>query len=97
MRSRRETLGWSQERVGVAVGIEESSSRTRISRYESGVHEPPTQTARLIAKALKVPLAYLYCEDDAVAALLVSLYQLSAGEREVRVGQFSVMLAEGGS
>lgn len=40
MRSRREELGWSQEKVGVLIGIDESSSRARISRYELGTHEP---------------------------------------------------------
>ena len=37
---------------------------------ELGVHEPPVPTARLIASAMGVPLAYMYCEDDKVAALL---------------------------
>ena len=59
MRARREELGWSQEKVGVLIGIDESSSRARISRYELGTHEPPVKTARLIADALNVPLAYL--------------------------------------
>lgn len=76
MRARREELGWSQERVGVLIGIDESSSRARISRYELGTHEPPVKTARLIADALNVPLAYLYCEDEDIATLLLKLRQL---------------------
>jgi len=81
LRSRREELGWSQETVGVLIGIDESSSRARISRYELGVHEPAVATARLIADALGVSLAYLYCEDDAVADLLHALHQLPAEAR----------------
>lgn len=73
MRLRREELGLSQEKVGVRIGIDESSSRARISRYELGTHEPPIETARLIAKALDVPLAYLYCDQDHVALLLKEL------------------------
>ena len=76
MRARREELGWSQERVGVAIGIDESSSRARISRYELGVHEPPLPTAKLIAEALGVPLVYLYCEEDSIATLLLALHRL---------------------
>lgn len=76
MRSRREELGWSQEKVGVLIGIDESSARARISRYELGTHEAPVKTARHIAEALGVPLAYLYCEDDEVALLLVALKAL---------------------
>lgn len=97
MRSRREDLGWSQEKVGVLIGIDESSSRARLSRYELGVHEPLVATARLIADALKVPLAYLFCDDDRMAALLLSLHQLGEEERAARVQQFSEMLAAVGT
>ena len=38
------------------------------------MHEPPVPTARLIAEALGVPLAYMYCEDDKVAALLLAFH-----------------------
>lgn len=88
MRARREELGWSQEKVGVDIGIDESSSRARISRYESGVHEPPVQTAQALAQALSVPLAYFYCEDDQIAALLLALHLLPPNERRARVEQF---------
>ena len=83
----REQLGWSQEKIGVAIGIDESSSRARISRYELGVHEPPVPTARLIAEALGVPLAYMYCEDDKVAALLLALHKLKPGARDRKVAE----------
>jgi transcriptional regulator with XRE-family HTH domain len=92
MRTRREELGWSQEKVGVLIGIDESSSRARISRYELGVHEPAVATARLIAKALDVPLPYLYCEDDAVAELLYALHQLPEGQRAHRAYQLVRMI-----
>ncbi|MGU3628640.1 helix-turn-helix domain-containing protein [Comamonas sp. C24C] len=85
MRARREALQWSQEKVGVLIGIDESSSRARISRYELGTHEPPVKTARQIAEVLGVPLAYLYCEDDQVAELLLALRKLSSIARHKRV------------
>lgn len=88
IRMLREQLGWSQEKVGVAIGIDESSSRARISRYELGVHEPPVPTARLIASALGAPLAYLYCEDDNVAMLLLALHKLDVGQRDRNVEMF---------
>ncbi len=93
MRQLRELKGWSQEKVGVAIGIDESSSRARISRYELGVHEPAVHTARLIASALGVPLTYLYCEDDGVAALLMALNNLDARERGRKVERFLEQLA----
>ena len=94
LRARREALGWSQEKVGVLIGIDESSSRARISRYELGVHEPAVLTAKAIAKALQVPLAYLYCDDDSIASLLLALHQLPPGARTQQVAQFAQMLTD---
>ena len=93
MRALREELGWSQEKLGVAIGIDESSSRARISRYELGVHEPPTPTARLIADALGAPLIYLHCDDDNLAALLLTLHRLPAVDREEMIQRFRTELA----
>lgn len=36
---------------------------------------------------LGVPLAYLYCEDDNVAALLLALHQLKPGARDRKVAE----------
>lgn len=92
MRLLRDELGWSQEKVGVEIGIDESSSRARISRYEQGVHEPAVRTARLIAGALGAPLAYLYCEDDKIAALLLALHRLKPAARDQKLRQFMELL-----
>lgn len=93
IRAFREELGWSQEKLGVAIGIDESSARARISRYELGVHEPPLPTVRLISDALNVPLAYLYCEDDRIASLLLALHRLGPERRSIKVEEllFCVM------
>jgi transcriptional regulator with XRE-family HTH domain len=88
MKALREELGWSQERLGVAIGIDESSSRARISRYELGVHEPPIPTARLIAKAMEAPLAYLYCDDEDVGMLILTLHRLDATLGRSLIRQF---------
>lgn len=85
MRSRREELGWSQEKVGVLIGIDESSARARISRYELGTHEPPIKTARQIADVLAVPLPYLYCDDDEIANVLAALWALEPAIRKLTV------------
>lgn len=92
MKDLREQLGWSQEKVGVAIGIDESSSRARISRYELGIHEPPLPTTRLIATALGAPMTYLYCEDDNVASLLLALHRLKPTIRSSKIDDFLAQL-----
>ncbi|MFT3962227.1 helix-turn-helix domain-containing protein [Propionivibrio sp.] len=93
IRALREGRGWSQEKLGVAIGIDESSARARISRYELGVHEPPLPTVRLIANALNAPVAHLYCDDDSTAELLLKLHSLDGKVREVQIRKFLAALA----
>lgn len=85
-------MGLAQEKVGVAIGLDESCARTRISRYEHGVHEPPLSTVKLLAAALQVPLPYFYCEDEDVARLLLALYAIPVRQRRERVGAFLAQL-----
>ena len=74
-------MGLSQEALGVAIGIDESSSRGRISRYELGVNEPALAISRLLAKALQVPLGYFYCDDDLEAEALLIIHAVSDDQR----------------
>jgi transcriptional regulator with XRE-family HTH domain len=92
LRERREALGLAQEKVGIAIGLDESCARARISRYVLGVHEPPLNTVKRLAVALQVSVAYLYCEDENIARLLLSLYALPAYQREERIRAFQSLL-----
>ncbi|CEN55415.1 helix-turn-helix domain-containing protein [Candidatus Methylopumilus turicensis] len=74
-------MGVAQDKLGVQVGLDEGSSSARMSRYESGVHEPSYLTASKIAKVLSVPTAYLYCEDDELAETILLISKLSAERR----------------
>ncbi len=96
MRALREELGLSQEKIGVAIGIDESSARARISRYELGVHEPPLPTARKLSDVLNVPLSYLHCEDDKVALLLLAIHRLTDEQRSMKVESFLTELRQDG-
>lgn len=64
------------------IGIDEGCSSARISRYESGIHAPPYPTVQKIAAVLEVPTAFLYCDDDKLAGLLLKLGELSSGDLE---------------
>jgi transcriptional regulator with XRE-family HTH domain len=83
LRARRKELGLSQEKVGVSIGLDESCSRTRISRYETGAHEPAIATSLLLATALGVPVAYLYCEDDMLAEIIRLTAKLELQAKQV--------------
>lgn len=71
LREARERMGIAQDRLGVAIGLDEGSASARISRYETGIHEPPFETAEQLAKVLKIPAAYFYCSDDDLANLVL--------------------------
>ena len=83
LRERREQLGWSLERVGVEIGLDESTARARISRYELGVHQPPEKTALQLAQVLNVPHAFLHCENDRMAEIILAASELSAADQEL--------------
>lgn len=76
LRSARQRLGLAQDKLGVLVGLDEHTASARISRYENGIHEPPVKTAKLLATTLGVPLAYLYCEDNRLADLILMASKL---------------------
>ena len=94
LRQARKWAGLPQDRLGVAIGLDETTSSARISRYETGVHEPPIATARLLALELGVPLAFLYCDDDELAAALLNLASMSATERRRLLRQLDWRMPE---
>lgn len=83
VRFARERLGIPQDRLGVMIGLDEGCSSARISRYESGVHQPPFEIAERIAEVLQVPTAFLYCRDAALAEVLLDLHALTAKQMAV--------------
>lgn len=74
--------GIAQDRLGVLVGLDESSASARMSRYESGVHEPSYSFVARIADHFGVPVAYFFCEDDELASVVIKFYRLTVCQRE---------------
>lgn len=74
----RLALGMNQADLGVLAGIEvPTTAAARISRYESGTHFPDPDTLTRIAKALRVPVAYLCADNDRFAAAVLILGRLT--------------------
>ncbi|ENO86349.1 helix-turn-helix domain-containing protein [Thauera linaloolentis] len=86
MREARLLAGIPQDKLGVAIGLDEGTASARISRYETGVHAPPYDVANKLAHILRVPVAYFYCEDDELAGVIAAWGRASAIQRRnVRV------------
>jgi transcriptional regulator with XRE-family HTH domain len=80
--------------VGVEIGLDESSARARISRYELGEHQPPEETALLLAKALGVPHAYLHCENDRLADIILNASELPTADQDLLLRSLKERLSQ---
>lgn len=83
LREARLRAGIAQDKLGVMIGLDEGSSSARMSRYESGVHEPPFLWVVKMADALGVPAAYFYCDDDRLAEIMVTYSALPEKKRKI--------------
>lgn len=72
LREARDARGISQRNLGIKAGLDEFVASTRVNRYETGVHQPSLQTMQKLAKALDMPVAYFYAEDDNLAQVISS-------------------------
>lgn len=72
LREARDSYGFSQTDLGIATGLDESIASGRVSRYETGKHQPKLGMQQLFADVLALPLAYFYTEDDEAARLIAN-------------------------
>ena len=70
LKSARQAKGLSQKKLGILAGIDEFVASTRINRYEQGVHQASIDVVHQLAKALDVPPAYFYTDDEDLALVL---------------------------
>lgn len=84
LRDARLAAQFTQEKLGVAIGIDEGNAAIRVSRYESGVHAPAVEQLGDIARVLSVPPGYLVTDEDPWADMILRLNALNAEQwREV--------------
>jgi len=82
LREARERLGISQKELGIKAGIDEFSASPRMNQYERNKHVPDYTTARRLAKALGVPVTYLYADTDELAQLILDYNNASQRKRQ---------------
>lgn len=78
-------LGLPQDKLGVMAGLDEGSASANMSRYESGQHMPSLSFAQRLAHELKVPDAFLFTSDDALAELVLSFGKLTVAKRQALI------------
>lgn len=82
LKAARKASGLSQERLGVAAGIEEATASVRMNQYERGVHVPDVSIVAKIAKVLHRPTSYFYETDDEIASMLCQYHRLTKKQRQ---------------
>jgi transcriptional regulator with XRE-family HTH domain len=78
LREARLKKGISQKGLGILAGIDEFSASSRINQYERNKHVPDLSIAKRLARALGVPVTFLYTDDDEIAELI--LLYVKAGQ-----------------
>ena len=74
LKEARLAVGLSQKQLGIEAGLDEFVASTRINRYELGVHSPDYQIAERLARVLNVPTAFLYCDNDEMAQMILAFH-----------------------
>ena len=78
LKSARKAAGYTQQQLGMALGMEPNTASARMNQYEKGKHTPDYQTMKRIADELGVPVAYFYSDDDLLAELICALGKLNS-------------------
>lgn len=85
--------GLSQRALGALVDKDQAKNKgaVRVNRYEQQVNRADMESAAELAKALDVPVAYLFADDDQLAQLILDYWKLPA-ERRALLGQTAAAL-----
>ncbi|MDP4487669.1 helix-turn-helix transcriptional regulator [Pseudoalteromonas piscicida] len=77
LKEARKAAGYTQQQLGIALGMEPNTASARMNQYEKGKHAPDFTTMKRIADELGVPVAYFYCEEGQLAELLLLSHKLN--------------------
>lgn len=82
LKEARKAAGYTQQQLGIALGMEPNTASARMNQYEKGKHAPDFTTMKRIGDELGVPVAYFYCEEDDLAELIIKFSQLEKRDRD---------------
>jgi len=81
LKQARKAAGYTQQQLGIALGMEPNTASARMNQYEKGKHSPDYTTMKRIADELGVPVAYFYCDEDELANLIIEIGKLTNEEK----------------
>jgi transcriptional regulator with XRE-family HTH domain len=83
LKQARRAAGISQKELGIQAGIDEFAASARVNRYEVGIHQPDFDTAHRLAQVLRVPLSYLFADDDRLAEWILAFARLPKRQQDL--------------
>jgi len=81
LREARLSTELSQKGLGIKIGLDASVASARLNQYEVGTHTPNFEIAQKLAKALRVPTAYFYAEDEVMAQIILEIGGMKSAEK----------------
>ncbi len=83
LRAARQAADMTQTELGRLLGLEDQNTAApRVSRYETGKHEPDQETMARIAEALGLPVAYFHAVDDILAEVILLVAKMPKKDQE---------------
>lgn len=87
LRAARLAADMTQADLGRVLGLDDQNTGApRVSRYETGKHQPDQDTMAQIAEALGLPVAYFHAVDDILAEVILLVAKLPKSEQEEILG-----------
>ena len=96
VRETRLAAGWTQAELARRIGMVDAvSGATRVSRYETGEHDPDPATAEALAKALGVPVPYLHTTSDVLAEVILVVAKLPVARQKEALERLKEWVGQG--
>lgn len=95
LRSARLARGWTQAELAELIGtVDPVSGATRVSRYETGQHDPDPATSEALAKALGLPVAYFHASSDILAEVILLVAKLPVAKQKEALQRLKDMVSK---
>ena len=83
LRTARQAAQMTQAELGRTLGLDDQNTGApRVSRYETGKHQPDQETMARIAEVLGLPVAYFHAVDDILAEVILLVAKMPKKDQE---------------